>query len=255
MNTITRILDFIATEAAEALATSEHQSRPCSKGWDDRCAASKGRRCKCACRGANHGRSNPLSAVHQVSKREQRKREEIDMFGDLDARRDSNALFYQNGSPPDRLSLEALAQPDSRIIRFMRGSASGATIWIHAPERVANGMVDNELEQRIVYHSPTGLEFGYGGSGPADTAINVLALVLPPREAVRLHQHFKDEFIANIPRAGGELAMTDVRRWVATYYRAEIGDAELMRREQDMRDGLAEIARLDAEAAAAGVEL
>jgi len=30
----------------------------CSKGWGDRCAASKGKRCKCACGGANHGRGS-----------------------------------------------------------------------------------------------------------------------------------------------------------------------------------------------------
>jgi hypothetical protein len=29
--------------------------RECSIGWAKRCAASKGRRCKCACGGAHHG--------------------------------------------------------------------------------------------------------------------------------------------------------------------------------------------------------
>jgi hypothetical protein len=31
------------------------------------------------------------------------------------------------------------------------------------------------LRQRIVYHSPTGFEWGYAGSGPADLALNILA--------------------------------------------------------------------------------
>lgn len=31
------------------------------------------------------------------------------------------------------------------------------------------------LQHRIVYHSPTGFEFGYAGSGPADLALNILA--------------------------------------------------------------------------------
>jgi hypothetical protein len=29
------------------------------------------------------------------------------------------------------------------------------------------------------HHSPTGMEFGYGGSGPADFALNILAIFIP----------------------------------------------------------------------------
>ncbi len=32
-----------------------------------------------------------------------------------------------------------------------------------------------EVVRQVVYHSPTGLEYGYGGSGPADTALSILA--------------------------------------------------------------------------------
>lgn len=37
------------------------------------------------------------------------------------------------------------------------------------------GDLREPLRQRIVYHSPTGFEWGYPGSGPADLALNILA--------------------------------------------------------------------------------
>ena len=62
----------------------------------------------------------------------------------------------------------------------------------------------------IVYHSPTGLEWGYGGSGPADTALSILADVFEERPRVpksivatrawALHQAFKWAVVAALPR-------------------------------------------------------
>lgn len=111
--------------------------------------------------------------------------------------------------------------------------------------RDAQGRPIFNIEQRHVSHSPSGMEFGYGGSGPADFALNVLALFLPvqgePRtewgddggaasapnavevwggtvvsvEAYRLYQQFKEEFIATLPEAGGTIRGSDIRAWIA----------------------------------------
>ena len=35
----------------------------CSKGWDKRCAASTGKRCRCRCGGSNHGKNKPGDKV------------------------------------------------------------------------------------------------------------------------------------------------------------------------------------------------
>jgi len=64
-------------------------------------------------------------------------------------------------------------------------------------------------------HSPTGFEWGYGGSGPADLALNILALFLPVSEAVRLHQQFKWDLISVFPREGGVITSASVRDWIA----------------------------------------
>ncbi len=53
-------------------------------------------------------------------------------------------------------------------------------------------------------HSPTGFEWGYGGSGPAQLALAILADRLgDDRQALNLYQRFKWAVIAELPRKGG----------------------------------------------------
>jgi len=60
-------------------------------------------------------------------------------------------------------------------------------------------------------HSPTGFEFGYGGSGPAQLALAILADCCGDELAVQYHQAFKWAVIARIPGPGGSLTGTFVR--------------------------------------------
>lgn len=71
-----------------------------------------------------------------------------------------------------------------------------------------------DIAQRFVYHSPTGFEWGYGGSGPSDLALNVLALFVPPAEAWRLHHDYKRDVIAALPHEGGTITAESVRDWI-----------------------------------------
>src|SRR5439155_3599245 len=49
-------------------------------------------------------------------------------------------------------------------------------------------------------HSPSGFEWGYGGSGPAQLALGLLADHLGnDRDAVNLHQDFKRTVVADLP--------------------------------------------------------
>lgn len=58
-------------------------------------------------------------------------------------------------------------------------------------------------------HSLTGFAWGYGGSGPAQLALALLADALGDDErATRLYQAFKWEVVASLPTAGG-WALTD----------------------------------------------
>jgi len=68
----------------------------------------------------------------------------------------------------------------------------------------------------LVNHSPSGLSWGYGGSGPAQCALAILAdfLVNNDELAVRLHQDFKQRFVA---RFGDRWILTgrSIRKWLA----------------------------------------
>ena len=85
--------------------------------------------------------------------------------------------------------------------------------------RHANGNV-TFLKHRIVLHSPTRFGWGYGGSGPADLALNMLFDYLLRTKckgarcmAMDLHQAFKWGFIATQTK---ELCVTgdEIEKWL-----------------------------------------
>lgn len=88
-----------------------------------------------------------------------------------------------------------------------------------APESVwmrRNGdSVETNVPHDIVLHSPTGLEWGYAGSGPSDMALNILALYTDEDTAMRLHQDFKRAYIVNMPDEGGEITREQIEHWLA----------------------------------------
>jgi hypothetical protein len=93
------------------------------------------------------------------------------------------------------------------------------------------------LLQHCVLHSPTGMETGYAGSGPADLAASILAdyLCVSPEhlsnvwrkswsgtgslatKVIKLHQSFKEDFIAPKKLAAGEsyeITGDDIAGWL-----------------------------------------
>ena len=86
-------------------------------------------------------------------------------------------------------------------------------MWKIKLYRNENGVVTN-VKHKKVYHSPSGFEWGYHGSGPAELALNILLMFTDEDTADLLHQAFKREVIALIPFEGGEIACADVRRWI-----------------------------------------
>ena len=80
----------------------------------------------------------------------------------------------------------------------------------HAVEVTVDGdSLDPRLDLRN--HSPTEFEWGYGGSGPAQLALAVLADHLNDDEqALNLYQRFKWSVIAELPRHHWILTSRDV---------------------------------------------
>jgi hypothetical protein len=103
------------------------------------------------------------------------------------------------------------------------------------------GVVRVNVARTCILHSPDGFECGYGGSGPAELALNILNAFVPPRRgpvlswseaqrdddpltakcgiasrfALTHHQEFKREFIATMDREGGYLRAEHIRAWIA----------------------------------------
>ena len=68
------------------------------------------------------------------------------------------------------------------------------------------------LRLNLFNHSPTGFEWGYAGSGPAQLALALLADALADgTTAVALHQRYKFEVVAELPRDGWQLSAEQVR--------------------------------------------
>lgn len=59
-------------------------------------------------------------------------------------------------------------------------------------------------------HSPSGFEWGYGGSGPAQLALAILADCLGAEEALDFYQDFKRLVIANLPNRGWALTKEQI---------------------------------------------
>lgn len=70
------------------------------------------------------------------------------------------------------------------------------------------------INQEIIRHSPTGMEWGYAGSGPSDLALNILAKYTTAEKALRHYQRFKSEFICNMPDEGGIITASQVKAFL-----------------------------------------
>jgi len=135
-------------------------------------------------------------------------------------------LFAQPTDGPIRELLPSIDV--SRNIRCWRIGSSGFARNV--------GEARTDLEHTWVYHSPDGFEWGYGGSGPSDFALNLLGLVVAPPEAWRLHHAFKRDVVAKLPREGGVITVPQIVRWVEAQWDfervAERAQAELVARQE-----------------------
>jgi hypothetical protein len=61
--------------------------------------------------------------------------------------------------------------------------------------------------------SPSGFQWGYGGSGPAQLAIAILAHVFDDEFATNHYQRFKREVIAILSEEGWTLTKEDLEEW------------------------------------------
>lgn len=84
------------------------------------------------------------------------------------------------------------------------------------------GRTESQLLKHIVWHSPDGFQWGYGGSGPADLALSILTDYFirtgstfnrAKAKASSLHQDFKWDMVATVK---GNLLITgeEIAAWL-----------------------------------------
>lgn len=92
-----------------------------------------------------------------------------------------------------------------------------------------HAIVRTNVPHLVVHHSPSGFEFGYAGSGPADLALNVCQWYLNSIKYVGektqcydgncwslawvLHQDFKRAFIESAPHRGTMIPFSAIKSW------------------------------------------
>lgn len=112
-------------------------------------------------------------------------------------------------------------------------------------QRLADGTAATNVPWWVKHHSPTGMEWGYAGSGPADLALNLAIELLRARgwqeaETVQcwdgqpvwraayvLHQDLKWQIVAPLPQVGGTVSWATLTAWL---------DAALLRYAQGPRE-------------------
>lgn len=63
--------------------------------------------------------------------------------------------------------------------------------------------------------SPDGFEWGYGGSGPAQLALAILADAYGDEVALDLYHEFKSEVVTKLPEEEWTLTQRDLDQWMA----------------------------------------
>lgn len=96
-------------------------------------------------------------------------------------------------------------------MRVYQGKRDGFAVDVTVNGRPLNPRLD------LWNHSPSGFEWGYCGSGPAQLALALLADCLDnPVDATAWHQQFKFSVVAGLPYAGWTLTDEAIRGTITT---------------------------------------
>lgn len=81
--------------------------------------------------------------------------------------------------------------------------------------RTEDGTAHANVPHALIIHSPTGYEWGYAGSGPADLALNILLAVSgDPEWSKQVHQQFKSEFLVGVPNEGATITRAKIDEFI-----------------------------------------
>ncbi len=113
------------------------------------------------------------------------------------------SAFATDCEEPEGLGLNSgeRTQPMSRVSYFGVREGGEARVFRHREHSDPEQGVPLPPRLDLRGHSPTGFEWGYGGSGPAQLSLAILADYLGnDREAQEYYQDFKFAVIGGLPR-------------------------------------------------------
>lgn len=150
--------------------------------------------------------------------------------------------WSKSGGRPGEIVTEKESEFSDRRLPDAPGINEAVVIQRHE-----DGTVLTNVPHLITHHSPTGFEFGYGGSGVADLAMNIIQVALKLmkwngekcrdtwkkdeifRRTQGLYQDFKWQFLANMDRVkGGRIEMSEIRAWIEAQPYTESSQDELI---------------------------
>ena len=130
------------------------------------------------------------------------------------AKRPAGWVFEpMKGSTMNALTRTAKHRPRSRKVYAGCRGPDGCVVWV-----IGGNSQRKPLNPRrtLRNHSPTGFEWGYGGSGPAQLALAILAEHLgDDHAALRLYQAFKWSCISQIRDANWSLSSEEIDNCLA----------------------------------------
>ncbi len=118
--------------------------------------------------------------------------------------------------PPDWICVFGQRERDGGITRVTYAPTTDALLTADN-EKLSPWIGDEPLPWRLDLraHSPSGLEWGYMGSGPAQLSLAVSAFVLGDEKAERVYQGLKERLFAGIQSAGWSVTAGRVRELAA----------------------------------------
>jgi septum formation inhibitor MinC len=132
------------------------------------------------------------------------------------------AVTAENLTRPESIELyaavpekgEASCSPMQAPTRYVGTRTEGGCEVVKVTEGQDPKLLDPRLD--LINHSPRGFDWGYEGSGPAQTALAILAdATRDDRTAAALHQDFKRNFIARADVEGFEISAAQIQQWVS----------------------------------------
>jgi hypothetical protein len=129
---------------------------------------------------------------------------------------DINKAQYVSDSLSSDPNTDVQIIPAHRRVKEYKGCREGYVVIVTVNGHRLNPRYD------LWNHSPTGFEWGYGGSGPAQLALAILADHCDgDHRAFDLHHRFKWAVIAKLPKARWVLTSDEIAQALRTIENAE----------------------------------